>query len=133
MNANKTYHYHQIWHKLTAESKNKFVEVNIALLLAPKTHSGQEVLKIIANIINKHICIGCSRIAGVTERIFLVKQLFNRSLSTAFLLQFMHICELLLSFIDLICKLHIYTRAVLCGATYRSTVNRIKVTLLHLS
>jgi len=42
----------------------------------------------------------------------LLKQLFSRRLYTAFLLQFMHVCELY-SFIDLLCKLHIYTHAVL--------------------
>ena len=36
------------------------------------------------------------------------------------------ICELLLSFIDLLCELHIYTRAVLCGATYLGTVKLSK-------
>ena len=41
----------------------------------------------------------------------LLNKLFSCRLYTRFLLQF----------IDLLCKLHIYTRAVLCGATYRST------------
>jgi len=49
-----------------------------------------------------------------------LKQLSSRRLNTVLLLQFLHICEPY-SFIDLLCKLH-YTRAVLCGATYRSTV-----------
>ena len=31
-------------------------------------------------------------------------------------------CLLLLRFFDQLCKLHIYTRAVLCGANYRSIV-----------
>ena len=35
--------------------------------------------------------------------------------------EFMHICEMY-SFIDLVCKLHIYMHAVRCGATYCSTV-----------
>jgi len=34
----------------------------------------------------------------------------------------LHICELLARFINLLYKLHIYTHAALCGATYRSTV-----------
>jgi len=53
------------------------------------------------------------------------KTTFQSWLYTAFLLQFMHICELY-SVIDILCKLHIYTHAVLCGATYRSTVKSSK-------
>jgi len=54
----------------------------------------------------------------------LLKQRFCCRLHTAFLLQFMHISELY-RFIDLSCKLHICTHAVLCGATYHSTVKSI--------
>ena len=59
----------------------------------------------------------------------LFQQLFSRRLYTAFLLQFIHICELY-SFIDLLCKLHIYTHAVLRGATYRSTVKSSRSCIL---
>ena len=44
-------------------------------------------------------------------------------------IQFLHICELY-SFTDLFCKLHIYTHAVLCGATYHSTVKASKSYIL---
>ena len=42
----------------------------------------------------------------------------------------MHIYELY-SFIDLSYKLHIYTRAVLCGATYRGTV-KLRISYIRL-
>jgi len=52
---------------------------------------------------------------------------------TARLLQFVHICEreLLLSFVDLLCELHIHTPAVSRGATNRSIVKLSKGSHLY--
>jgi len=54
----------------------------------------------------------------------IIKITFQLQAYTAFLLEFMHIYEPLLSFVA--CQLHIYTHAILCGATYH--LNWVKVT-----